>query len=190
MSALLALLLALGSVEIASSGDREMLDAFRAACERADDLERMRSDALASGWEEIPASADPRVERLNRSGREMVGEEGGRITGANFRRTLGDRRLFLILSRWEGEDGIWGNGCRLYHFEAGEEIAPAALEAWIGRPPTGVQQLPGIGVKRLWEPGWRDGVSLEINHIPANSEIVERFGLSGNILVAQAIGGF
>ena len=65
------------------------------------------------------------------------------------------------------------------------------LEAWMGKPPTGVEvPAPGLS-KRLWEPaGWRDGITLEVNHVPQNHPFGKTYGLSGNILVAQAIGGF
>ena len=60
----------------------------------------------------------------------------------------------------------------------------------MGKPPTAVEEpAPGLS-KRLWEPGWRDGITLEINHVPQNHPVGKTYGLSGNILVAQAIGGF
>lgn len=186
---LMAVLLAAAAPASDTVPEREMLDAFRAACHRVDDLDAMRADALAGQWEEIPESADARIEKLTRLGREAVGDEGTG-TAIVYRRVVEGRPVFLIVSRFEDEDGVWGNGCRLYHFEAQAPIDPAALERWMGRPSTGVQELPGTGIKRLWEPGWRDGVTVEVNHVPAASPLRERFGLSGNILVAQAIGGF
>lgn len=173
-----------------ASPDWRLLEAFRLACERVDDFDRLRPDALARGWAEMAEADDPRVERLARIGREAVAADGGALSGASFRRRLADRDLFLIVSRWQGRGGAWGNGCRLYHFEAGAELAPVMLEIWMGRPPTGVETLPGTGVKRLWEPAWRDGVTVEVNHVRADSEAARLYGLSGNILVAQAMGGF
>lgn len=189
IAGLVALLVATASGPEASP-DRALLDAFRAACHRVDQYDSMKADAASSGWEEVAEDADPRIGRLNRTGREAVGDEGT-ARGASFRRTLGGRAVFLIVSRYEDRSGFWGNGCRLYDFDAPAALPRATLDGWMGRPSTGEQQLPeNGGHKHLWEPGWRDGVGIEINHVPASSPFVARFGLSGNILVAQAIGGF
>lgn len=173
----------------ASGPETGMLAAFRAACDRVDALEAMKTDAAAAGWEAIAEDADPRVARLHRIGREGVGADGT-VSGATFRRTVGERELFLIVSRYEDESGFWGNGCRVYDFAATAPVDPAALEAWMGRPPTGVEDLgTGLG-RRLWEPGWRDGLTIEISHVPPGHPLGEKFGLEGNVLIAQAIGGF
>lgn len=168
---------------------RAMLDAFKAACARVDAFEAMKTDAAASGWEAIAEDADPRVERLNRIGRESLGGDGT-ISGATYRRTVEDRQIFLIVSRYEDRSGYWGNGCRVYDFAATAPVDPAALEAWMGRAPTGVEDF-GAGVgRRLWEPGWRDGLTVEITHVPPGHPMAEAFGVEGNVLIAQAIGGF
>jgi hypothetical protein len=183
------LLLAAQAAPIPAPPEREMLDAFKAACSRTGDLEKMKSDALAAGWEAVADEADPRIERLNRLGKEGVGADGT-LAGASFRRTISGRQVFLIQSRYEDETGFWGVGCRGYDFEAAAPLDPALLEAWMGKPSTGVQDLGGGLGRRLWEPGWRDGVTIEVSHVPAGHPMGESFGLSGNILVAQAIGGF
>ena len=174
----------------APAADRPMLDTFRTACDRVEDLAAMNAAASADGWQEMPESADPRVEKLIRTGRDAVGEEG-EVTGATFRRALGGRTLYLINSRFVDKSGFWGNGCRLYHFEADAAVDPRMLQAWMGRAPSGSQDLgPGIGHKLLWEPGWRDGVTVEINHVRQGTQLAQSLGLSGNVLVAQATGGF
>ena len=165
-----------------------MLDSFKAACARTGELAAMKADALAAGWEEVAEDADPRLAKLNRIGREGV-EEGGKISGANFRATVGGRQLFLIQSRAEAAEGYWGVGCRLYHFEAAAPLDPALLQAWMGSKPTGVEDL-GEGLsRRLWEPGWGP-VTVTVNHVPQGNSLGAAFGAQGNILVAQAIGGF
>jgi len=167
-----------------------MLDAFRAACARTgNDIEAMKADAAASGWTAMADGDDPRIERLVRLGRTAA-DAGGKVAGASFRRTMGGRDLFLIVSRYEDSSGIWGSGCRLYDFDATAPLEGAPLEAWMGKPPTAVEvPAPGLS-KRLWEPGWRDGISIEISHVPQKHPLGLQYGLSGNILVAQAIGGF
>jgi hypothetical protein len=166
-----------------------VLDAFKSACSRTGDVAAMKTDAAASGWTEMAEEAEPRVARLVKLGRE-ASEKDGTATGATFRRTLGRREIFLIVSRYEDKEGIWGVGCRLYDFEAAAPLDPRLLEAWMGKPPTGIQEpAPGLS-KRLWEPGWRDGITVEVNHVPQNHPVGKTYGLSGNVLVAQAIGGF
>lgn len=171
--------------------EREMLDAFKSACSRiGDDIEPVKADAVRAGWAPMPDSGDPRIARLTKMGREAI-EKDGSVTGANFRRSAGGLDIFLIVSRYQDKTGFWGSGCRLYHFEAARPLDPKLLEAWMGRKPTGVQEpAPGLS-KRLWEPsGWREGITVEVSHVPQNHPLGKPFGLSGNILTAQAIGGF
>ena len=189
MFALSALLLLSQPAATPAAAERAILDAFKAACIRTGDMEAMKADALAAGWEPIADDADPRIERLVRTGREAAGT-GAIVTGAVFRRREGARDYFLVLSRAEAAEGYWGVGCRFYDFAATAPIDPALVETWMGKPPTGIEQpAPGL-VRRLWEPGWRSGISVEASHVPPGHPLGERFGLQGNILVAQAIGGF
>jgi hypothetical protein len=184
-----ALALAANAAPAPSGEAREMLDAFKAACARTGrDIEPMKADATGSGWSPMPEDGDPRIARLIKMGRD-VAEPGGKATGATFRRTLGGRDIFLIVSRYEDKEGVWGTGCRLYDFGAAAPLDGAGLEAWVDKPATGVvQPAPGLQ-KRLWEP-WLDGITLEISHVPQGHTVGQQYGLSGNILVAQAIGGF
>ncbi len=187
MQSLAALLLL--AVQAAPAAEREMLDAFKAACGRVDTFDAMKTDAAAAGWEAIAEDADPRVARLHKIGREGVGGDGT-ISGATFRRVLGERHIFLIASRYEDKTGFWGNGCRVYDFAATGPVDGAALEAWMGKPPTGVEDLgTGLG-RRLWEPAWRDGLTVEISHVPQGHPLGAMYGVEGNILIAQAVGGF
>jgi hypothetical protein len=170
---------------------RQMLDAFKAACSRTgSDLEPMKADTARAGWTPVADDSDPRLARILKLGRDSVGPEA-KTAGASFSRVVGGRRIFLVHSRYEDESGYWGAGCRLFDFEAARPLDAKLLEAWMGKPPTGVQEpAPGVS-KRLWEPsGWRDGITVEVNHVPQNHSLGQQFGLSGNVLVAQAIGGF
>jgi hypothetical protein len=170
--------------------DREMLDAFKSACSRTGtDIDAMKADAARSGWAPMPDDGDPRIARLVKLGRDSA-DSDGKIAGANFRRKIGGRDLFLIVSRFEDRTGFWGAGCRVYDFEAAAPLDGTVLEAWMGKAPTGVEEpAPGLS-KRLWEPGWREGIMLEISHVPQKHPLGQQYGLSGNILTAQAIGGF
>jgi hypothetical protein len=187
---LLVLLAAAPAPASPAAAERAMLDAFKAACLRTGtDIEAMKADAAGSGWTEMAEDADPRIAKLVKLGREEAAADG-KVAGANFRRTLGGRNIFLILSRFEDSTGFWGSGCRLYDFEATAPLDGPGLEAWMGKPPTAVQvPVPGLA-KRLWEPGWRDGITLEISYVSQGNPLGQQYGLSGNILVAQAIGGF
>lgn len=175
----------------AAARDGELLGAFKAACGRTgSDVGAAMAQAAAAGWTPMADDGDPRIARLVKLGREAV-EPSGKATGGNFRRTVGGRDVFLIVSRYEDKSGFWGAGCRLYDFEATAPINAGLLERWIGKPPTGIQEpAPGLS-KRLWEPaGWREGVTVEVSHVPQKHPLGQQFGLSGNILTAQAIGGF
>lgn len=188
---LAALLLAAPAAKPApASPERELLDAFKAACARTgNDIKAVEADAARSGWTAMADDADPRVARLIETGRKAM-DADGKASGSAFRRTMGGRQIFLIASRYEDKSGFWGSGCRLYDFDAAKPMSGAATEAWMGKPPTAVQvPIPGLE-KRLWEPGWRDGISVEISHVPKDNPVGQTYGLSGNILVAQAIGGF
>jgi hypothetical protein len=186
MPVVLALFLAFGAQPEAAPAERPMLEAFRTVCDKVDSLDGMKAAALASGWEEISDDAEPRLGRLIRLGKEAT-KDDGTSSGVNFRR----RTLMLVASRYEDKSGVWGNGCRLYDFDATAAIAPELLSKWMGREPTGVQELgPTVGLKRLWEPGWRKGMTVEVNHVPPQSKLKDIFGLSGNVLVATALGGF
>lgn len=174
----------------APAPERELLDAFKAACSRTgNDLEPMKADAVTAGWSPMADGGDPRIERLLKLGREAV-DKDGKMAGANFQRTIGGSHVFLIVSRYEDKSGIWGSGCRVYHFEATAPLDGKMLTAWMGKPPSAVQvPAPGLS-KQLWEPGWKPGIGLEISHVPQDHPIGKQFGLSGNVLTAQAIGGF
>ena len=190
MSILAALLLAAPAVPAPATG-REVLDAFKAACARTgNDIEPVKADAAEAGWTAMSDDGDPRIARLVKLGRDATAKDGT-ATGANFRRTVGGRDIFLIVSRYQDKSGFWGSGCRLYDFEAAVALDSKLVETWMGKPPTGVQEpAPGLS-KRLWEPsGWSKGVTVEISHVPQDHPLGKQFGLSGNILTAQAIGGF
>ena len=171
--------------------ERQLLDSFKAACSRiGNDIEAAKTAAIGSGWTRMADDGDPRIARLLKLGREAT-EKDGTATGAAFRRRAGGRDIFLIISRYQDKTGFWGSGCRLYDFEAAAPLAAKLLEAWMGKPPTGVQEpAPGLS-KRLWEPaGWSEGVTVEVSHVPQKHPLGQQYGLSGNILTAQAIGGF
>jgi hypothetical protein len=187
---LAALLLASAAPSTVPS-ERQVLDAFKSACSRVgNDIEPVKADAAGAGWTAMAEDADGRVARLVKLGRDSA-EKSGAAAGATFRRRVGQRDIFLIVSRYQDKSGFWGSGCRLYDFEATAPLDPKLLQAWMGRPPTGVQEpAPGLS-KRLWEPsGWREGITVEVSHVPQKHPLGQQYGLSGNILTAQAIGGF
>jgi hypothetical protein len=171
--------------------ERQMLDSFKGACSRiGNDLEAAKADAVRAGWTAMADEGDPRIARLLKLGKDAV-DKDGKASASSFRRTLGGRDIFLIVSRYEDKSGIWGSGCRLYHFEAAGPLDGKLLESWMGKPPTGVEEpAPGI-TKRHWEPaGWSGGITVEVGHVPQGHPIGKQFGLSGNVLTARAIGGF
>ena len=182
MSVALAALL----VAQAATPEAVLLDAFKGACQRIDDFEAAKADAAAAGWTVAEESAEPRIARLLTMGREAVGDEG-RISGALFSRHIGGRNVFLVLSRYE-EDGFWGNGCRAFDFDAPAALEPKTVDGWMGKVPTAADTAAGVA-KRVWEPGWRDGVTVEANYVTPGTPIAEATGLQGVVLVAQSMGG-
>lgn len=188
LSAFLSLLALQPAPPSPMARERILLDAFRGVCEAVDDYPRMRAAAAAAGWEPVEDGASPLLARINQVARQAAGDQG-RIQDASYRRVFPQHStLHLVVSRWEGVDRAWGNGCRVYDFEASRPIDPAGLTAWMGRAPTGRQDLGPLGSNLLWEPGWREGMSVSVNHVPPTSVFRERYGLSGNVLVAQAFG--
>jgi hypothetical protein len=165
-----------------------LLHQFRTVCDKVADYPGMSRAAAAGGWQPIEDAANAQLARINRTAREAIGSDG-RYQTASFSRQAADQRWFLVVSRWEGEAGVWGNGCRIYDFAADRPIDRGPLEQWVGRPPTGNQSFGAVGSNLLWEPGWRNGMTVAVNHVPATSPFAARYGLTGNILVAQALGG-
>ncbi len=187
MSILAALLLIAQPAPAAAVPDRFMLDAFRAVCARVADVDRMRDDALAAGWGEFDAAAEPRLHRMIEDGRRSVPAEG-RSVDATFRSAAFGPDLFLVVTRVErGED--WRNNCRFYHFGAARRFELPLLEQWMGRTPTDTQEVGATAIRHVWDPGWQDGMSVEAVHISAQNPAAAETGFSGNVLIARAVGG-
>ncbi|HEY0116893.1 MAG TPA: hypothetical protein VGB54_14355 [Allosphingosinicella sp.] len=168
---------------------RAVLDAFRAVCDKVTDWNQLTQAATAGGWTRVEESSNPQLARINQVARTAIGSDG-RLIDSSFRRDVAGRSLHLVVSRWEGDGGKWGNGCRVYDLTAARPIAPLELVTWMGRVPTGNQTFGALGSNLTWEPGWREGLTVSVNHVPATSAFRERYGVSGNVLVAQALGGF
>ncbi len=182
MSALAALLL-IGS----ASPEAPLLDAFKAACSRVEDFASAQADIAKAGWQPVTEDAEPRLAGLLKLGREAIGDIG-KISGSTYRATFEGRPVYLVLSRFEDSSGFWGNGCRAYDFAATTPFAVDALDRWAGKAATDSQAQAGI-MKRQWEPGWHDGMSIEAAYIPAGHPGVGKTGLQGRVLVAEANGG-
>ncbi|NML06919.1 hypothetical protein [Sphingomonas sp. G-3-2-10] len=180
----LAALLSIGS----ASPEAPLLDSFKAACQNIDNFEAARSEAAKAGWEAAPEDAEPRIANLLKLGREAIGDSG-KISGGTYRQSFDGTTVWLVLSRFEDKSGFWGNGCRAYDFAATAPFDAKALETWLGKAPTGNGEQDGM-TRQSWEPGWRDGVSIEATYIPAGHPGIGNTGLQGRVLVAEAIGGF
>ncbi|RYD59674.1 MAG: hypothetical protein EOP60_01720 [Sphingomonadales bacterium] len=184
------MLLAAALLLAGAPDETALFEAFAAPCAHVAEYEKARAEALKGGWEEIADGAEPRLAKLEQAGRDALKDDPGTVLGARYRRMINGRAAFLVISRYESsEDGFWGNGCRVYDFDAPKAIDAAVGARWMGKPPTGTQPIEPGGVKHLWEP-WVDGRSFELNYVPANHPAAEQIGLVGVILVAQAMGGF
>lgn len=173
-------------------GDRALLAAFRKVCANVRSMGKMANAARRAQWTAVPPAAHPALERLVVGGREaaLQGEPDAKLGGSQFRQTVGNRTAWLVLSRYEDKDGMWGNGCRVYDFDARGPIAPEVLVQFMGKPQTGIVPLPDGNAKYLWEPGWKSGHSVEAIYVTGTDPVSSKFGLKGLVLTAQAIGGF
>lgn len=162
-----------------------VLGLFAKTCRGIDNYAATAKAARETGWESVPATAEPHLSKLVEIG--MTAVPDGRKSGANFRRTIEGRTLYLVLSRYE-DSKIWGNGCRLYDFAAPAELPEPALEAWMKRPSTFRQAQPGVLIKSTWQPGWTPEITIEAAYVPKGSGVTERTGLAGAMLVAQTTG--
>ena len=186
MSILVALLVAAQAAPSPPPTDVVLLDAFRTSCSRVGNVDEMRADALARGWIAIEEDEDPRLARLLSEGRSAL-PEGARGAAAAFRAPGTAPGLFLTQTRVESGAG-WRNVCRLYQFDARAPVDSNIVEHWMTRAATRVEEAGGFGIRRIWDPGWRDGMTVEVIHIP-DSEASRALGFSGNVFVARAVGG-
>lgn len=167
----------------------EVLGAFRAACENTRKFERLEKKLPKTGWEALPEGVEPRIAQLVAKGKAAL-EDGEKLDGHEYRKTVAGRSLYLVTSRVTDKSGIWAAGCRVYDFEASSPVADATLVEWMKREPTHKEELPNGGVIRKWEPGWRSGVGVDVDFAGHGGEFNAKFGLSGVVMIASSIGGF
>lgn len=192
--ALLSLLAATAAATapLPSAEDRALFGGFKQVCSQVRNLGKMERAARKAKWQAAPEDANPRLAMLVRGGREaaLKDEPEATVSGAQFTRVLGGRTLWLVTSRYHDKDGYWGNGCRIYDFDAAAPLPLETLIALMGKPNTGSVPLPDSNVKHLWEPGWKSGHSVEVSYLTGTDPVSQKFGLKGQVLTAQAIGGF
>lgn len=183
---------AAATAPLPSAEDRALFAGFRQVCSQVRDLGKMERAARKSKWQAVAEDAHPNLAMLVRGGREaaMAGEPEAKVSGAQFTRTLAGRTLWLVTSRYQDKDGYWGNGCRIYDFDAAAPLPLDLLVALMGKANTGSVPLPDGNVKHLWEPGWKSGHSVEVSYLTGTDPVSQKFGLKGQVLTAQAIGGF
>lgn len=175
-----------------SAEDRALFAGFKQVCGQVRDLGKMERAARKAKWQPVGEDAHPQLVQLVRKGREaaLKDEPGSTVSGAQFSRQLGGRTLWLVTSRFQDKEGYWGNGCRIYDFDAAAPLPLETLVALMGKPNTGSVALPDGNTKHLWEPGWKSGHTVEVVYISGTDPVAQKFGLKGQALMAQAIGGF
>lgn len=183
---------AAAAAPLPSAEDRALFAGFRQVCSQVRDLKKMERAARKAKWQAVGEDAHPNLAMLVRGGREaaLAGEPEAKVSGAQFTRTLAGRTLWLVTSRYQDKAGYWGNGCRIYDFDAAAPLALEVLVALMGKASTGSVPLPDGNVKHLWEPGWKSGLSVEVSYLTGTDPVSQKFGLKGQALTAQAIGGF
>ena len=183
---------AVATAPVPPAEDRALFAAFKGVCSKVRKLDAMEAAARRGKWQAVEPSAHPNLDLLVTKGLSdsKRKEPDATFAGSQYHRTVAGRELWLVLSRYRDKDGYWSNGCRIYHFEAATALPVEELTALMGKAPTGSVPLPEDQVKHLWEPGWKNGHSVEVSFITGNDPVSQRFGLKGQVLVAQAIGGF
>ncbi|WP_088309836.1 hypothetical protein [Novosphingobium sp. B 225] len=191
MVAVLPLLAAVAAATPAPpADDRALFAAFRGVCSNVRKLDAMQAAAKRGKWQAVEPSAHPNLQLLVEQGLKAAkrDEPDATYTGGQYRKMVGGRSLWMVLSRYRDSEGYWSNGCRIYHFEATAALPGDELTQLMGKSPSGTQPLPDDQVKYLWEPGWRSGHSVEISYIVGNDATSRKYGLKGQVLMSQAIG--
>lgn len=183
---------AAATAPLPSAEDRALFAGFKQVCGQVRDLGKMERAARKAKWQPVGEDAHPQLAQLVRKGREaaLKDEPDSTVSGAQFSRQLGGRTLWLVTSRYQDKEGYWGNGCRIYDFDAAAPLPLETLVALMGKPNSGSVALPDGNTKHLWEPGWKSGHSVEVVYISGTDPVSQKFGLKGQVLMAQAIGGF
>lgn len=177
---------------VPSPDDRALFAAFKGVCRNVRSLEGMNGAARKAKWQAVEPSDHPNLELLVAKGREAVlaQEPEAQLSGMQFRRTVGARTVYLVTSRYVDKDGVWSNGCRFYDFARQAPLSGDTLTALMAKAPSGVQPLADGNSKYLWEPGWKNGHSVEASFVTGTDPVSLKFGLKGQVLSSHAIGGF
>lgn len=172
--------------------DRALFASFKSVCSKVRKMDAMAAAAHHDGWQQVAPGAHPNLQLLVEKGKRagLRDEPDASYSGTQFHKIVGSRELWMVQSRYRDSEGYWSNGCRIYHFEARAPLLGDELAVLMGKPCTGTQPLPEDQVKYVWEPGWHSGHSVEVSYIAGNDPVSQRFGLKGQVLMAQAIGGF
>ena len=174
---------------------REVLAAFATACSGVEDPAVNLASAEAAGWERLAADADTPITRLVRQGMDAlaasVAEEGAeapeQLGGAEFRKVVADRTLYLAVSGLAIGD-MATRGCRLYDFDAPRGLTAEELEQWAVRAPSDRQELAGGISRATFNPGLKPGhMEMEAYFVPAGTAPLPGIDLQGIGLVATAI---
>lgn len=175
-----------------SAEDRALFAAFKNVCRHVRSLNRMERAARKGGWLAVTPGAHPNLAKLVEGGREaaLKAEPDAVLSGAQYTRSVAGRTLWLVTSSYRDSDRYWANGCRLYDFDATSALPPSTLVGLMGKANSGTMPLPDGATKYLWEPGWKDGHSVEASFVAGTDPISQKFGLKGQVLTAQAIGRF
>jgi len=173
----------------------EVLAAFATACSGVENTAVNLASAQAAGWERLAADADTPITRLVQQGKDAlaasVAAENGampeQLGGAEFRKVVADRTLYLAISGLMIGD-MATRGCRLYDFDAPRGLTAEELEQWAVRAPNDRQELP-TGISRAtFNPGLKPGhMEMEAYFVPPGTEPLPGIDLQGIGLVATAI---
>lgn len=168
---------------------RDVLDAFATACAEVGDTAANLADAQEEGWEKLAPDADTPASRLARQGREVLRKqapEAKLIDGAEFRKTVAGRTLYLAISGVETE--ITSRGCRVFDFGAPRAPTVKEMREWAGRDPSSrYEPVPGV-TRIVWQPGLKpEHPEMEVYFIAPGKSPLPGLDTSGLTLVASAL---
>ena len=177
------LALALPGAARAAAPDHELndvLDAFRGVCANTSDNAQNRLDALALGWQELPADSDSPVSRITQEweSHERMMHRPKYTESTEYVRTVSGRPLYLSITFSQRRDTAEfftdtpENSCEVYDFSASKSPSYERLVQRIGAKPTDAEESPEGRAQYDWQvdPA-QPNLNLQIFFAPTDSAI-------------------
>ncbi len=183
-----------------AAGDNAIVDAFGKAClpERLS-FEKSSTRAEAIGWKQVLQSDNPELANVIAKGVAAANDPENpdwKMAYSLFSKQTGNRRLYLVVTRFYAPEVLTLIGCYVYDFNASKPIAPEAVSklldhtiAYSTLDKTGDAYIdPSQIVSYVWgpPPSLPRQFDTYLSFIPENSPLVEKTGFSGIVLKSSA----